>query len=265
MAVQLALEVGTQQRQLDVFIGRWKVEGHNRAGAPLHPHAHVTGDESYAWLPGGFFIEGQWNHRFADAAHAGTSILGVDAISETHVIHNFDNLGYARTYTMRARGRTWTLTGERERATYVFSDDGSEMTARWEISKNGATWDPLCDLALTRTLGIEELTRRYFRAYETKDRRVVEALLSRDFSFTSPFDIPPIDRAGYFERCWPGSATTRAIRIERVLELDNEAVVRYEIERTNGETFQNMEVLRFEGDRLVSVQVYFGECPARRV
>ena len=44
--------------------------------------------------------------------------------------------------------------------------------------------------------------RDSYSAYETGDRSVLEALLTDDFVFYSPPD-PGIDRAKYFEVCWP--------------------------------------------------------------
>ena len=49
-----------------------------------------------------------------------------------------------------------------------------------------------------------DLIRKYFSAYENKDRKAIEALLTNDFVFTSPYDYR-IDRETYFKRCWPYS------------------------------------------------------------
>ena len=43
---------------------------------------------------------------------------------------------------------------------------------------------------------VSDLVRKYYAAYEAKDRNVIEALLSDEFSFTSPYD-DHIDRATY--------------------------------------------------------------------
>ena len=58
-----------------------------------------------------------------------------------------------------------------------------------------------------------DLVRKYYAAYEANDRKVVEALLSDDFRFTSPYD-DHIDRATYFKKCWPNSENIRAFRID---------------------------------------------------
>ena len=45
---------------------------------------------------------------------------------------------------MTVDDRTWTLTGEHERATYRFSDDGRTQDISWEW-KPAEEWLPLCD------------------------------------------------------------------------------------------------------------------------
>src|SRR5436305_12044197 len=47
--------------------------------------------------------------------------------------------------------------------------------------------------------------RDSYRAYETGDRDLIESVLADDFTFYSPPD-PGLDRAQYFERCWPNAA-----------------------------------------------------------
>lgn len=101
------------------------------------------------------------------------------------------------------------------------------------------------------------LVRSCFAAYQSGDRRVVEALLADDFTFSSPVDVG-IDRTIYFERCWPGSETLEAFEFKRFHEVGDEVVVTYEAERSDGRRFRNTEVFGFEADRIKSVEVYFG-------
>lgn len=107
------------------------------------------------------------------------------------------------------------------------------------------------------TGNIADLVRRYFRAYESKDRKVIEDLLSDEFTFTSPHD-ERIDRAKYFQRCWPNSERIKAFEIEKLFDKGNEAFIRYECELKAGDRFRNVEWLRFEGHKLKEVEVYFG-------
>lgn len=109
----------------------------------------------------------------------------------------------------------------------------------------------------TSATSIAHLVRRYFSAYETRDRQVLEDMLDEGFTFSSPLD-DRINRAAYFARCWPNSRTLRRITLEKIFEQGDEAFIRYEAESTTGKKFRNTEWFRFEGGKLMEVQVYFG-------
>jgi len=102
-----------------------------------------------------------------------------------------------------------------------------------------------------------DLVRKYFSAYESKDRKVLEDLLSDDFSFSSPHD-DRISKANYFERCWPFNEKVQAFHIEKLFEKGDEAFVRYECEPKAGARFRNTEYFRIEGNKIKEVDVYFG-------
>jgi ketosteroid isomerase-like protein len=105
--------------------------------------------------------------------------------------------------------------------------------------------------------GRTELVRESYRAFRDADREAIERLLSPDFSFHSPPD-PDLDRAGYFERCWPHAGHTRSFELERVIESDDEVVVTYVATREDGSRFRNTEVHTLDGDRISRQEVYFG-------
>jgi hypothetical protein len=107
------------------------------------------------------------------------------------------------------------------------------------------------------TADLQELARKYFAAYVTKERWVVDGLLSDNFTFTSPYD-DRIGRAAYFEKCWPNSAKIRTIAVEKLCGQGAEIFVRYRLELFGGAAFRNTELLRFDGDRIVDIEVYFG-------
>lgn len=102
-----------------------------------------------------------------------------------------------------------------------------------------------------------ELARDSYRAYETGDRDLIESLLGEDFAFYSPAD-QGLDRAGYFERCWPNAQTLTGFEFVRLSENGDEVVVTYEAAKTDGRRFRNTEVLTFEGGKLRKAEVYFG-------
>jgi len=102
-----------------------------------------------------------------------------------------------------------------------------------------------------------ELARRSYEAYESGNRRVIDELLSHDFTFYSPADVG-IDRAAYFERCWPNADQIDAFEFERLVEIGDEVLVTYEATKTDGRRFRNTEVLTFDGDKICRAEVYFG-------
>jgi ketosteroid isomerase-like protein len=102
-----------------------------------------------------------------------------------------------------------------------------------------------------------QLARDCYVAYESGDRSILEKRLAEDFRFYSPYD-PGIDRATYFERCWPNAETIEAFEYKRLFETGDEVVVTYESTKTDGRRFRNTEILTFEGDKVRKVEVYFG-------
>ena len=75
--------------------------------------------------------------------------------------------------------------------------------------------------------------------------------------FFSPAD-PGIDRARYFERCWPNAELIEAFDFKRLVEAGDEVVVTYESTKVDGGRFRNTEVLTFAGDEITRAEVYFG-------
>ena len=103
----------------------------------------------------------------------------------------------------------------------------------------------------------KQLARDSYLAYTRGDRDAIEALISADFSFYSPYDVG-IDRAAYFERCWPNAETLSSVSFERVIGSGDEVVVTYESTKTDGRRFRNTEVLTFSGAQICRAEVYFG-------
>jgi hypothetical protein len=102
-----------------------------------------------------------------------------------------------------------------------------------------------------------EVVRECYRAYEVGDRELIERHLADDFVFSAPPDVG-IDRATYFERCWPNAGMLAAYEFKRLLEADDEVFVTYEATRVDGTRFRNTEIYGFDGDKVSRVEVYFG-------
>jgi ketosteroid isomerase-like protein len=107
------------------------------------------------------------------------------------------------------------------------------------------------------TMHASQVVRQAFSAYENDDRKLIEDLLSEDFTFSSPPD-PQLNREQYFERCWPNHEAIKRFTFLKILEQDGEVFVTYELEKTDGGRGRNTEYHVVEGDKIKRTDVYFG-------
>src|ERR1700744_4195814 len=103
----------------------------------------------------------------------------------------------------------------------------------------------------------KDLIRAIFAAYQANDRASVEEALAEDFRFTSPFD-DGIDKATYFARCWKSTDWIERHELERIFVDGDQAFVTYNCFAKDGKSFRNTEFFAFAGDRVRSIDVYFG-------
>ena len=101
------------------------------------------------------------------------------------------------------------------------------------------------------------LTRACYDAYVSKDRASMEKLLAEDFHFTSPLDNR-LDRATYFSRCWPNSATLSGFDFIHLVPTGDRVFVTYVGRTADGHRFRNTEIVTLRGRQIVEVEVYFG-------
>lgn len=108
-----------------------------------------------------------------------------------------------------------------------------------------------------------ETVKAIFAAFVAKDRALAEALIADELSFTSPYDNG-IDRAAYFEICWPNSEWMSDVQFARLAESDGDGdgdgdvFVTYEATTTSGKRFRNTEMLAVRSGKITAIEVYFG-------
>ena len=102
-----------------------------------------------------------------------------------------------------------------------------------------------------------DIIRAIFAAYMSNDRKAVEDALADDFRFTSPYD-DHIDKPTYFERCWKNTEWIERHELERILVDGDAAFVTYRCTAKSGKWFRNTEFFVFAGDKVRSIDVYFG-------
>ena len=132
-------------RLLDLLVGEWDTE----AVLPGDPHAAIRGYASFQWFDGGGFLVMRSGVPQTDFPRA-EAIIGSDDSVGTYSMLYFDSRGLSRIYAMSLSNRAWKIwreaPGFSQRFTGTFSDNGATITARWEKSSDGATWEHDFDL-----------------------------------------------------------------------------------------------------------------------
>jgi ketosteroid isomerase-like protein len=104
----------------------------------------------------------------------------------------------------------------------------------------------------------EDVVRAMFVAYRDGDRAAAETLLAPTLVFTTPQD-DHLDRAAYFERCFPTAERFARQEIQATAVAGNGVFVMYEYELADtGETYRNTELHTVDGQHITVIQVFFG-------
>jgi hypothetical protein len=117
-------------RQLEPLLGRWHVTGEN-----------ITGQVTFAWLEGGFFLM-----QHVDLVHDGRPITGIEYIgydpaSDTLRSHYFGNQSEVFEYTWEIVGDSLTIWGGERGSDFHYSGqlsvDGNTNAGRWQWPGGG--------------------------------------------------------------------------------------------------------------------------------
>jgi hypothetical protein len=104
----------------------------------------------------------------------------------------------------------------------------------------------------------QEVVRKYYAAWETKQWHPIDILLADDFTFSSPLD-DHISKSDFKSGCWDTQiAYIDRFDLKQVIGRDNEVFVMYVCHTTNGKTFQNVEYFQLRKDKVTAVECYFG-------
>jgi hypothetical protein len=104
----------------------------------------------------------------------------------------------------------------------------------------------------------EDVIRKYYAAWETKDWPRLDRMLADDFTFSSPLD-DHITKSDYKAGCWDTQiAFIDRFDLKQVFGTDNEAFVMYVCHTANGKTLQNVEYFHLRDAKVKAVECYFG-------
>lgn len=133
-------------RAFEVLVGDWQTTGTH----PYLPGTQLHGRTSFAWLEDGAFLimRSELDHP---QLPSGVAILGSDEAAGTFTMLYFDSRGVSRKYevTMVDNVLVWERdeAGFAQRNTISVNSDGTTMTAKGEMSRDGGEWEG--DLSVT--------------------------------------------------------------------------------------------------------------------
>ena len=105
----------------------------------------------------------------------------------------------------------------------------------------------------------EQLVRKFYAAWESKDWHALDILLADDFTFTSPNDDDHIRKGVYKTRCWDSNVNLiEHFDLQHIVGSGNDAFVMYVLHIKNGKTLENIEHLQLRGGKVEAVRCYFG-------
>ena len=144
-----------EHQRLEAFVGTWLVEGESFAESqnPDDPRASAvawSGEDSWQWLPGGFFLRHEGHAQLGTHTLVSSEIIGHDGAKGGYFSRMFDNAGFHPEYEGAVEGDVWTFSDPSSRSRMVFSEGGNRLKIDWEWRHDGSDWLPLCDLVATR-------------------------------------------------------------------------------------------------------------------
>lgn len=118
----------------------------------------------------------------------------------------------------------------------------------------------LASASQAQNLMSEELIRRWYTAWKTKDFATFNNMLADNFTFSSAAGDDHISKSTFKTQCWDTQINfIKDFDLERVTTGPNDAFVKYLCYTKNGKSFRNVEYLRIDDNRkLISIECYFG-------
>ena len=152
----------TPDHRFTTITGHWDTSGHV-IGDPAVP---VTGTDTYELLAGGYFIVHHVDVTVGGQPVRAIEVIGEPAAAGGYLARSFDSDGNAETMHVTidddgvfhfAGGSDIAPAAQPDgvptasvRSTLTVAPDGASMTARWERSDDGSTWQPWMDIAFAR-------------------------------------------------------------------------------------------------------------------
>jgi hypothetical protein len=134
--------------RFDVLVGAWTTVGTH----PAFPAA-VRGRSSFEWLRDGALLI--WHFAWEPSGPpSATGVIGRDDAGDTCSVLYADERGVARIYQTTLESGVWKMwresPGFSQRMTGTVGDDGTTITVRGELSRDGSHWEEDLNVTYTR-------------------------------------------------------------------------------------------------------------------
>ena len=139
-------------KQIELLVGDWDMELSNASFLPSSSDI-LKGHTSFEWLQNGAFLIIYMGNKPPETADA-TWIISRDDSTSNYTVLYYDARKVSRVYEMSFSDNIWKIwrnsPGFSQRFEGKISDDGNIITAYWDISSDGATWEHDFDVTYTR-------------------------------------------------------------------------------------------------------------------
>ncbi len=137
---------------LEGFVGDWMMELSNASFLPNSSDI-VRGQVSSGWSEEGAFLVMYMGNKPPGTPDA-IWLVSRDASISNYIVLYYDTRKVSRVYEMSFSDRTWKIwrnsPGFSQRFEGKFSEDGNRITAYWEKSSDGLTWEHDFDVTYTK-------------------------------------------------------------------------------------------------------------------
>jgi SnoaL-like domain len=105
----------------------------------------------------------------------------------------------------------------------------------------------------------EDPRRPGYKVWEKKDWGPIDVLLAENFTFTSANKDDHISKSAFKTQCWESQIDfIDHFELKRLMTQGDWAFVKYLCRTKNGKSFRNVEYLQFRGEKIATIECYFG-------
>jgi hypothetical protein len=152
-------------KDLEVLIGDWEMELSNAAFLS-GPSDTVKGAISFEWVQDGAFLAMRMGDK-PPAPPEAIWLIGRDDSTPDYQVLYYDSRKVSRVYEMSYSDGVWKMWRESpgfwQRYEGKVGDHGNTITAFWEKSSDGVSWEHDFDITYTRNMKQRDTSRRHLR------------------------------------------------------------------------------------------------------